>query len=232
MSNARGQHSAHGHGHGLRGDADRRFLIGALLLILAFMAVEVVVGVLAHSLALLSDAGHMLTDAGAIGLALVAMRIAARPPAGGFTYGLKRAEIISAQINGITLLLLAAWFVVEATELGEAVHPGSSRRNPSQARHSKHAGAQRSDPAAPRRGPDRQSKHLRFFSRTASPATPQQRRDPTKKTQRDAKTAAALRRHSGTLAHRSVRSLGGVRERRRGLAADNRRGLVNQFVVV
>lgn len=111
MKDVRGRH---GHGHGFRRDADRRFLIGALLLILAFMAAEVVVGVLAHSLALLSDAGHMLTDAGAIGLALIAMRIAARPPAGGFTYGLKRAEIISAQINGITLLLLAAWFVIEA----------------------------------------------------------------------------------------------------------------------
>ncbi|GIH69708.1 cation diffusion facilitator family transporter [Sphaerimonospora thailandensis] len=114
MSDAREHGGGHGHGHGVRADADRRFLITALLLILAFMAAEIVVGVFAHSLALLSDAGHMLTDAAAIGLALVAMRIAARPPAGGFTYGLKRAEIISAQFNGITLLLLTILFVVEA----------------------------------------------------------------------------------------------------------------------
>ncbi|WP_245647257.1 cation diffusion facilitator family transporter [Microtetraspora niveoalba] len=78
------------------------------------MAAEVAVGVVAGSLALVTDAGHMLTDAIAIMLALVAMRIAARPPQGGFTYGLKRAEIISAQINGITLLLLSAYFVYEA----------------------------------------------------------------------------------------------------------------------
>ncbi|QFY09779.1 cation diffusion facilitator family transporter [Nonomuraea phyllanthi] len=103
----------HGHGHGVSGDADRRFLSGALVLIVGFMAVEVVIGVIAGSLALISDAGHMLTDAMAIVLALVAMRIAARPPRGGFTYGLRRAEIISAQANGITLLLLAAYFSYE-----------------------------------------------------------------------------------------------------------------------
>ncbi|WP_405396551.1 cation diffusion facilitator family transporter [Microbispora hainanensis] len=89
-------------------------LTGALALILGFMAVEVVIGVIAHSLALVSDAGHMLTDAIAIAFAIIAMRIAARPPQGGFTYGLKRAEIISAQINGITLLLLSVYFVYEA----------------------------------------------------------------------------------------------------------------------
>ncbi|MGW2162167.1 cation diffusion facilitator family transporter [Nonomuraea sp. NPDC001699] len=103
----------HGHGHAVSADADRRYLRGALALIAGFMAVEVVVGVIAGSLALISDAGHMLTDAMAIVLALVAMRIAARPPRGGFTYGLKRAEIISAQVNGITLLLLAAYFTFE-----------------------------------------------------------------------------------------------------------------------
>ena len=68
------------------------------------MAVEVVVGILADSLALLSDAAHMLTDAGAIGLALLAARLAARPARGGFTFGLGRAEILSAQVNGATLV--------------------------------------------------------------------------------------------------------------------------------
>ena len=63
----------------------------------------------AHSLALISDAAHMLTDAASIALVLVTARLAARPPAGGYTYGLKRTEIMSAQANGITLVLLAAW---------------------------------------------------------------------------------------------------------------------------
>ena len=75
-------------------------------LIVAFMAGEVVVGLLVDSLALLADAGHMLTDAAAIGLALVAMRLAARPASGAYTFGLKRAEILSAQINGLTLAVL------------------------------------------------------------------------------------------------------------------------------
>jgi cobalt-zinc-cadmium efflux system protein len=95
-------------------NADRRWLGVALGLIAAYMAAEVVVGVLAGSLALLSDAAHMLTDAGAIVLALVAMRLAARPPKGGYTFGLKRAEILSAQANGITMLILGAVLAVGA----------------------------------------------------------------------------------------------------------------------
>jgi cobalt-zinc-cadmium efflux system protein len=104
----------HGHSHAVRAHADRRALAVALALILAFMAVEVVVGILASSLALLSDAAHMLTDAGAIALSLVAARLAVRPAAGAMTYGLGRAEILSAQINGITLLVLAGVIVYEA----------------------------------------------------------------------------------------------------------------------
>ncbi|HLI41362.1 MAG TPA: cation diffusion facilitator family transporter [Streptosporangiaceae bacterium] len=73
------------------------------------MAGEVAAGLAAHSLALISDAAHMLTDAASIALVLVTARLAARPPGGGYTYGLKRAEIMSAQANGITLVLLAAW---------------------------------------------------------------------------------------------------------------------------
>ena len=103
------------HGHAMQGgDADRRWLTAALVLIAAFMAGEVTVGIVAGSLALLSDAAHMLTDAGAIALALTAIRLAARPAAGGYTYGLKRAEILSAQANGITLLVLSAWLGYEA----------------------------------------------------------------------------------------------------------------------
>ncbi|MFC3578191.1 cation diffusion facilitator family transporter [Streptomyces yaanensis] len=103
-----------GHSHGVSADADRRWLSVALALIAAFMTVEVVVGIVAGSLALISDAAHMLTDAASIVLALIAMRLAARPARGGFTYGLKRAEILSAQANGLTLLLLSAWLAYEA----------------------------------------------------------------------------------------------------------------------
>ena len=99
----------HGHSHGPAPGADPRWLSGALALILAFMAGEVAAGLIAHSLALISDAAHMLTDAASIVLVLVTARLAARPAAGGYTYGLKRSEIMSAQANGITLVLLAAW---------------------------------------------------------------------------------------------------------------------------
>jgi cobalt-zinc-cadmium efflux system protein len=104
---------AHNHGHGHAEDADARRLGIAFVLILAFMLAEVVAGIVGSSLALLSDAGHMLTDAVAIGLALAALRLAERPPAGSFTYGLQRAEILSAQVNGITLLLLGVLIVYE-----------------------------------------------------------------------------------------------------------------------
>jgi cobalt-zinc-cadmium efflux system protein len=104
----------HVHSHAPAADADRRWLGVALALILGFMAVEVVAGLLADSLALLSDAAHMLTDAGSIGLALVAARLAALPPGGRFTYGLGRAEILSAQVNGAALLVLAGVIAWEA----------------------------------------------------------------------------------------------------------------------
>jgi cobalt-zinc-cadmium efflux system protein len=108
-----GAHHGHSHGHSISTDADARRLALALALVLAFMTAEVVAAVLASSLALLSDAAHMLTDATAVGLALVALRLARRPPGGSFTYGLKRAEILSAQANGITLLLLGGLIVFE-----------------------------------------------------------------------------------------------------------------------
>jgi cobalt-zinc-cadmium efflux system protein len=98
-----------GHSHPAHADADRGRLRIALALILALMAAEVAAGILAHSLALLSDAGHMLTDAAAIGLSLLALRLAARPARGAWTFGLKRVEILSAQANGVTLLILAAF---------------------------------------------------------------------------------------------------------------------------
>jgi cobalt-zinc-cadmium efflux system protein len=101
------------HAHGTR-DADRRSLKIALALIVGFMVAEVTAGVLASSLALLSDAAHMLTDAAALALSLLAARLAVRPAQGSMTYGLGRAEILSAQANGVTLLVLALVIAYEA----------------------------------------------------------------------------------------------------------------------
>jgi cobalt-zinc-cadmium efflux system protein len=106
-------HAGHSHGR-IDPDADRRWLWTALGLICGFMLVEVVAGLLADSLALLSDAAHMLTDAGALGLALVAAGLASRPARGNFTFGLGRAEILSAQVNGAALLVLAGVLAVSA----------------------------------------------------------------------------------------------------------------------
>jgi cobalt-zinc-cadmium efflux system protein len=103
----------HDHDHGVGAKTEIRPLAVALALILAFMAAEVVLGVVAGSLALLSDAAHMLVDAAALGLSVGAARLAARPPGGGMTFGFRRAEILSAQANGITLLVLGALIVAE-----------------------------------------------------------------------------------------------------------------------
>jgi cobalt-zinc-cadmium efflux system protein len=104
----------HHHGHVHTDDARRLTL--ALVLILGLMVGEIVAGVLADSLALLSDAAHMLTDAAAIALALFAARLARRPASGDFTFGFRRAEILSAQLNGATLVGLAVLIAVEAIQ--------------------------------------------------------------------------------------------------------------------
>src|SRR4051794_10562158 len=104
----------HHHHHTVAADADRGPLLVALALIGGLMVVEVVAGVIAGSVALLTDAGHMLTDAGAIVLGLVALRLAARPPGGAMTFGLKRVEPLSAVINGAVLAVLAVVFTIEA----------------------------------------------------------------------------------------------------------------------
>lgn len=116
------------HRHPPGPDADRRFLRAALALLAAFVVAEVVIAVTASSLALLSDAGHMLADIGAIGGALWAIRLAARPPAGAWTFGWKRAEIIAAAVNGITLLIVAGIVTVQAVE--RLVHPAHVRAGP------------------------------------------------------------------------------------------------------
>jgi len=106
---------AHDHAH-VHADADVRLLGRALALIVAFMAVEVAIGVVANSLALLSDAAHMLLDAAALAIGNWAARLALRPPGGRMTFGFRRAEILSAQVNGATLLVLGLVIVAEAIQ--------------------------------------------------------------------------------------------------------------------
>jgi cobalt-zinc-cadmium efflux system protein len=104
-------HDHEGHTHGVTDDADARRLARGLTLIVGFMAVEIVAGILADSLALLSDAAHMLTDAGALLLSIVVIRLVRRPAGGNVTFGLRRLEALSAQANGALLLVLAGLIV-------------------------------------------------------------------------------------------------------------------------
>ncbi len=110
----RSTHAHAGHAHvRVATHTDARRLWIALGLILGLMAVEVVAGILVHSLALLSDAAHMLTDAGALALSLIVIRLVARPARGDLTFGLRRMEILSAQANGFTLFVLAGLIAYE-----------------------------------------------------------------------------------------------------------------------
>src|SRR5881392_318864 len=104
-------HDHHGHAHGTD---DRRSLAIALALVGALLVAEVVAGLVAGSLALLADAGHMLADVLALGGALWAAQLARRPAGGRWTFGLSRAEVLAAQANGVTLLLVGAWIVYGA----------------------------------------------------------------------------------------------------------------------
>lgn len=105
----------HSHDHG-GGQADAKALRIALALILGFMVVEVTVAFAAHSLALLADAGHMLTDAAALAAALWAISLAARPATLTWSFGLKRAEILAASVNGITLVAVGCVVLVESIQ--------------------------------------------------------------------------------------------------------------------
>jgi cobalt-zinc-cadmium efflux system protein len=116
-----GGHARDSHSHAPGIGADKRYLLTALGLLAAFMVGEVITAVLSGSLALLSDAGHMLSDVGAIAGALWAIRLAARPAAGAWTFGWKRAEILSAAGGGITLLVVSGVVAVEAVT--RLIHP-------------------------------------------------------------------------------------------------------------
>jgi cobalt-zinc-cadmium efflux system protein len=104
---------------------DRRALTIALLLVVVLMVAEIVAGMLGHSLALLADAGHLLTDAAALGFAVIASAMATRPATGRWTFGYSRLEILAAQANGITLGLIALWVVWSAAH--RLVHPHDVR---------------------------------------------------------------------------------------------------------
>ena len=111
----------HGHAHGhvhkpAPGQAIDRSFIFALLITGGFAVVEIAGGLYAHSLALISDAGHMATDAGALFIGLLAARLARRPASTSKSYGYGRAEVIGAFVNGLTMLAVVVWIIVEAVQ--------------------------------------------------------------------------------------------------------------------
>jgi cobalt-zinc-cadmium efflux system protein len=117
-----GHHGSEGgHSHGVTASSDSRYIAVALGLIAGFLVFEVVMAFVGHSLALLADAGHMLTDAGALAASLLAIRLSKRPASGVWTFGFKRAEVLSAQANGITLLVISALVAFEA--ISRLFHP-------------------------------------------------------------------------------------------------------------
>lgn len=113
------------HDHDVRATTDRRALAAALALITAFLAAEVVAAVISGSLALLADAGHMLTDVGALALALVAATMVLRPAGGRWTFGFRRLEIVAAQVNGIVLAVLGGLIVYSSAR--RLVNPSEVR---------------------------------------------------------------------------------------------------------
>lgn len=103
---------------------DDRLLVTAALLLAGFLVAEVAIAIAFHSLALLADAGHMVTDVVALAAAVVAARLARRPAVGHWTFGLARAEVLSAAFNGVTLVVVAIIVLVEAIRrLVTPAHP-------------------------------------------------------------------------------------------------------------
>lgn len=114
-SHSQGHHHHHGHGHAhAHGPNNKKGLTIALLITSGIMFLEFFGGLITNSLALLSDAGHMLSDAGSLALSLIAMTLAARPASPRKTYGFHRFEILAALFNGITLFVIAGFIIKEA----------------------------------------------------------------------------------------------------------------------
>jgi cobalt-zinc-cadmium efflux system protein len=118
-----GGHDHGGHDHAANPGADSRYLGLALGLILAFMVVEIIVALFSHSLALIADAGHMLTDAASVAAALWTVHLARRPATAGMTFGYRRAEVLSAALNGVALIAVGAVILFEAVH--RLVHPAT-----------------------------------------------------------------------------------------------------------
>ena len=116
------KHESHAHHH-LGHDSGTGKLIIALLLTLSFAGVEALAGLWSGSLALLSDAAHMLTDTSALGLAAAATWLARRPPSWRHSYGLVRAEVLAALFNSLLMLVLIAFIVSEAFERFQSPRP-------------------------------------------------------------------------------------------------------------
>src|SRR5262245_53570261 len=110
---AHGHGQGHGHAHATQ-DANARRLSITLVLVATYMVAEIVGGLLSNSLALLADAGHMLSDAGALALSLLAMSISRRPPSRTHTFGYQRAEILAALLNGAMLVAISGYIFFEA----------------------------------------------------------------------------------------------------------------------
>jgi cobalt-zinc-cadmium efflux system protein len=106
----------HGHGHDHHGGNHASILIWALVLTAVFMLVESASGYIAHSLALLADAGHMFTDAASLGLALAAVYFAKRAPDSKRSFGYHRLQVLATFINGMALLLIVGWIAIEAAQ--------------------------------------------------------------------------------------------------------------------
>lgn len=109
-----GHHHDHGHGHHHHHTDNTRMLFYSFMIIFTFMIVEAIGGYLTNSLALLSDAGHMLSDAAALGLSLLAFKIGERQATNSKTYGYRRFEIIASFLNGVTLIIIALYIFYEA----------------------------------------------------------------------------------------------------------------------
>lgn len=116
----------HGHSHGVGGGSQKKALLLVLLFTGAFMFIEAAAGFYTRSLALLSDAGHMLTDVVALTIAFMAVRLSSMPPTARKTFGFYRAEILGAFVNGLLLLGISVWIIIEAFHRMSAPEPVKS----------------------------------------------------------------------------------------------------------
>lgn len=128
MGHDHDQGGGHGHSHGFgahaleaRREDSRKRLIVALAINVVMLLAEAIGGVITGSLAVLADAGHLLSDVGSIVLALIAARLAARPATGRRTFGYQRSEVLAALANGLTLVAVSVFIGVEA--IGRFSHP-------------------------------------------------------------------------------------------------------------